>query len=435
MQGKETSGKEPTIRLMRILVLILATFLSAAPTALAEGWKPTLSSHDFGPDRVVAVDKSTQTLMLLERKSPLREILRFPCTTGQVVGDKMVEGDLRTPEGVYFVGHRINRSLDWGLYGDIAYSLNYPNPIDRIKGKTGFGIWIHGRGKEFVPRDTRGCVALRTPDMQDVAREFELGTPVVIASDLDWTADMGEHGAEAAALVDALHGWAEDWQRRDEAFFDRYDAELMSLSMGRSFDGFVANTRNIFAAKPWIHVMVDNVQAVPGPDYWVTSFDQYYRTPGRTTSTGKRFYWMRSEDGAWRIVGREYVPARGGLEEKYIEAKTIEAEAFVESWRKAWLAMDAEGYRDMYAADAVQGKRRGAAAFTEFKKTLWAKSAPVTVSVDELTVRLHPRGLQVAFKQTFEDSSGYGDVGRKTMILSPKGESWTISSEQWRRGG
>ena len=174
---------------------------------------PTLTSHAYGPSRMVAVDKTAQTLIMLERLSPLREIGRFPCTTGQADGDKLVEGDLRTPEGVYFVGHRIKRKLEWGLYGDIAYELNYPNPVDRIKGKTGGGIWIHGRGKEFVPRDTQGCVALKVPDMRDVAREIAYGTPVVIADGLSWTQEPGEQvrsgrvpGRPAQAMGQRLGG-------------------------------------------------------------------------------------------------------------------------------------------------------------------------------------------------------------------------------------
>lgn len=417
---------------MRVLIIVL-TLLMGAASALAEGWAPMLSSHTFGPKRIVAVDKSSQILILLERKSPLHEKFRFPCTTGQSDGDKLVEGDLRTPEGVYFVGHKINRKLDWGLYGDIAYSLNYPNPIDRINGKTGSGIWIHGRGKEFLPRDTRGCVALKVPDMHNVAREFAYGTPVVIADDFGWTHESGEHEQVATVLADRLHAWARDWESRSDAFFTHYDGPLMTLSEGSDFDGFVQHKRNVFAAKPWIHVMVDNIQAIAGPDYWVTWFDQYYRTPGMTSTTGKRFYWKRTPDGEWRIVGREYVPASEDLGPKYLAAKTDEVRTLVESWRQAWLGMDVDAYAALYAERAVQGARRGVTHIADYKKTLWAKTAPVKVSVADLTVKTHPRGLQVAFMQTFEDAEGYSDFGRKTMILSPDGSAWKIESEEWRR--
>jgi murein L,D-transpeptidase YafK len=405
-----------------------------AASARAQGWTPTLSSHVYGPTRIVAVDKASQTLIMLERKSPLHEIRRFPCTTGQSEGDKLAEGDLRTPEGIYFIGQRINRKLDWDLYGDIAYSLNYPNPVDRIKGKTGSGIWIHGRGKEFLPRDTLGCVALKVPDMKDMAQELAYGTPVVIADGLSWTQEPSENDAVATALADELRQWARDWEGQGDSFFDHYDPALMSISEDQSFSAFVAHKRAVFASNPWIEVMVDNIRAIPGPDYWVTWFDQYYRTSGLISNTGKRFYWKQDDRGRWRIVGREYVAASENLKDKYLAAKTLEVRALIESWQAAWLGMDIDAYRSLYTDQAVQGSRRGATRIADYKKTLWAKTSPVKVAVDDLKVTQHPSGLEVAFLQTFEDADGYSDLGRKTMILTPEGDTWKIESEQWRRG-
>ncbi len=418
---------------MRVLITVL-TIVLCATMAFADGWAPTLTSNSYGPERIVAVDKSSQMLHLLEQKSPLREAWRVPCTTGQSVGDKLVEGDLRTPEGVYFIGYKINRKLDWDLYGDLAYSLNYPNPIDKIKGKTGGGIWLHGRGKKFVPRDTLGCVALKVPDMKNVEQAIDYGMPVVIASDLSWTQDAPESGDTAQVLATKLNEWAADWQGEDDNFFSYYDPALMNLSEGLNFKGFVDHKKRVFAAKPWIHVMVDNIRAVPGPDYWVTWFDQYYRTPGMVSTTGKRFYWMKDPEGNWRIVGREYVPASEDLTGKYLSAKSKEVEQVIEAWKTAWLGMDGDTYGSLYTPQAIQGKRRGASNITDYKKTLWAKTPPAMVTVDNLKVVPHPKGLQVAFLQTFEDKGGYSDIGTKTMILTPDGDTWKIESEQWRRG-
>ncbi|BDQ37332.1 hypothetical protein SYK_16920 [Pseudodesulfovibrio nedwellii] len=418
---------------MRVAVVVLTLVMSVS-MAFAEGWTPTLSSHSYGPERIIAVDKASQELIMLEHKSPLHEVFRFPCTTGQSTGDKSVEGDLRTPEGVYFVGYRINRKLDWDLYGDIAYSLNYPNPIDRINGKTGGGIWLHGRGKTFVPRDTLGCVALKVPDMKNVALESDYGTPVVIASDLEWTAESGENDVTALTLGRELDAWANDWQRRDEGFFDHYNAELMTVSDGIDFSRFVTHKQSIFSRQPWIQVMVDNVRAIPGPDYWVTWFDQYYRAPGMASTTGKRFYWQKDDIGQWRIVGREYVPASENLEAKYLASKNGEVQDLVKAWRTAWLATDLDAYVGFYTSRAVQGSRKGLMSIADYKKTLWATKAPVKVEIDGLTVIQHPKGLAVTFNQMFESADGYSDVGRKTMVLTPNGNTWKIDSEQWRRG-
>jgi ketosteroid isomerase-like protein len=208
----------------------------------------------------------------------------------------------------------------------------------------------------------------------------------------------------------------------------------MSISEDQNFSAFVAHKRAVFASNPWIEVMVDNIRAIPGPDYWVTWFDQYYRTSGLISNTGKRFYWKQDGQGRWRIVGREYVAAGENLEGKYLAAKTVEVRALIEAWQAAWLGMDIDAYRSLYTDQAVQGGRRGATRIADYKKTLWAKTSPVKVTVDDLSVTQHPSGLEVAFLQTFEDADGYSDLGRKTMVLTPEGDTWKIESEQWRRG-
>ena len=66
------------------------------------------------PDQaVVAVDKSRQRFFLME-KGKSRDYL---CTTGQAQGDKQVRGDLKTPEGVYFVVRKRTERLDFEEYG------------------------------------------------------------------------------------------------------------------------------------------------------------------------------------------------------------------------------------------------------------------------------------------------------------------------------
>ena len=416
---------------MRVAGAVL-TILLCAVSAYADGWTPTLYSYPFGPTRLLAVDKDEQRLLFFQRMSPLKLAKQFPCTTGQADGDKSNVGDLRTPEGVYFLGGRIPHSLDFELYGDIAYSLNYPNPIDRINGKTGSGIWLHGRGKTLVPRDTRGCVALTVPDIQDLEAEVENGMPVVIAQDVAWSQEGGEEEKMAQLLVERLKTWARDWERRDPAFFNHYDAVRMTLSERRDFKGFIDHKKNVFDAKSWIHVMVDNIQVVRGPDYWVTWFDQYYRTPGMSSTTGKRFYWQQGPDGEWRIVGREYMAPSEDLEVKYLALKSREARKLLADWLAAWQRADLAAYGAFYSAEAVQGGRRGASDIVDYKKGLWESRPPVSVSADKVKIALHDQGLEVTFVQRYTDRSGFSDVGVKTMVLAPAGEGWTIVDEQWR---
>ncbi|MDR2826164.1 MAG: hypothetical protein LBV76_05150, partial [Deltaproteobacteria bacterium] len=58
-------------------------------TAAMQRWDAALSNHSTSPVLLIAVDKQEQKVFAYERRSPLRLIAEFPCTTGQVEGDKL----------------------------------------------------------------------------------------------------------------------------------------------------------------------------------------------------------------------------------------------------------------------------------------------------------------------------------------------------------
>ncbi len=415
-------------------VLLATVFIVAwVGVACAEGWSPTLSSHEWAPERILAIDKDDQTLFLLEHKSPFRAVRELPCTTGQAEGDKKVRGDLRTPEGVYFLGAKIRRHLGWELYGNLAYSLNYPNPVDRIKGKTGSGIWLHGRGKALSPRDTRGCIALKVPDLRSLGDGLAKGTPVMVAKDVSWKTEPGNDAETAMLLVKKVRAWGAAWQARSESFFNYFDPVSFSLSGSGDFAHYKANKERIFRRTPWIRVMVDNIHVIQGPDYWVTWFDQYYRSPSLSQTVGKRLYWQRDAENRWHVVAREYTRASTDLFPAYLADATAKVGAVISRWRAAWQAGDVDAYMACYGRKAVQGSHRGFDDIRNYKKALWEEKPPAKVSVGDLKVFSDPKGVRVAFVQEYEDAAGYADRGMKTLVLAPRGDDWKIQSEEWRK--
>ncbi len=86
--------------------LLLAGLTSLA---FSKGWEPVIDPTPLVPDYVLAVDKEAQKLHLLVHKSPFHAEASFTCATGQVAGDKVVEGDLKTPEGIYFTTGKKDR--------------------------------------------------------------------------------------------------------------------------------------------------------------------------------------------------------------------------------------------------------------------------------------------------------------------------------------
>ena len=83
--------------------------LAAPHLAQAEEWQASLYNEGL-PTHLVAVDKKRQTFMFFEKKSPLKLKYTYPCTTGQLPGDKQALNDLRTPEGIYFAGGQFARA-------------------------------------------------------------------------------------------------------------------------------------------------------------------------------------------------------------------------------------------------------------------------------------------------------------------------------------
>ncbi|WP_432738179.1 L,D-transpeptidase Cds6 family protein [Maridesulfovibrio sp. FT414] len=421
--------------MMQFLRLFLAVFFLVAGLSslcFAQGWQPVLESTALLPEFMVAVDKGSQKLHMLVHQSPLHAEVSFSCATGQASGDKVSEGDLKTPEGVYFTTGKRTGLTDFELYGTMAFPLDFPNPVDRIKGKTGYGIWIHGRGKKLLPRDTKGCVALVNEDISVLDSRVKPGTPVVIGETLSWSGASGQQPAESEELEKLVRKWAADWENRDNAFFDAYSPELFTKSDDSSFKNFRKRKKRIFSSTDWIDIELYNIKALPGPDYWVTWFDQYYRSGRLSSSTSKRLYWQKI-DGKWKIVGREYGPAISSLKGRYLDSKRPEVKAFLERWRSEWLAADLAEYISFYDSMASQGRRRGVSAIGESKKRIWENRKPATLEFGSFELAEHPLGLEVGFLQNYSDVSGYSDKGFKKLVIRPQGDSWLIVDEQWRK--
>lgn len=99
------------------------------------------------------------------------------------VGDKQVEGDGKTPEGLYYIDRR-NPNSEYHL----SIGINYPNERDiaeaeKLGKSPGGDIFIHGRGKpvDFLIRDwTFGCIAVTNDEIEEIYAMVRDGTPVAI---------------------------------------------------------------------------------------------------------------------------------------------------------------------------------------------------------------------------------------------------------------
>jgi L,D-transpeptidase YnhG len=159
----------------------------------------------------IAVDASRSRLYLFENTSSgLKLLADYYISVGKSGIEKSLEGDLRTPLGVYFVTGSLNPKKLKDFYGSGALPINYPNQLDVKRGKTGSGIWLHGTPpQQFsrAPQATDGCVVLANPDLERVIKTVEVrSTPVVIAQSLKWVAPQTVR-ADSKPFEDALSSW------------------------------------------------------------------------------------------------------------------------------------------------------------------------------------------------------------------------------------
>ena len=416
----------------RFFTAVCVLLMCFTTTAHAQGWDPVIEPTPLVPEYILAVDKESQKLHLLIHKSPLHAEASFTCATGQAAGDKEVEGDLKTPEGVYFTTGKRTGLKDYELYGKMAFPLDFPNPVDRIKGKTGYGIWIHGRGKKLVPMDTKGCVALVNDDISYLDETIKPGAPVIIGQNVSWNNSGEVQSADSRELESLVYKWVSDWEARDKGFFEAYAPDLFAKSENRSFKAFANRKKRIFSRAGWIDIEIYNLRALRGPDYWVTWFDQYYRSSRLSSSSSKRLYWQKV-DGHWKIVGREYGPSLHSLKNKYLATKQAGIEKFLDKWKQSWLSADPDKYIALYDSRARQGRLKGSDSIRKNKISIWNGRTPSTVVFGKVSLREHPNGLEAVFKQEYSDSSGYRDRGVKKLVLRPQQDGWVIVDEQWRK--
>ncbi len=145
--------------------------------------------HTSNKARFILVDKSYRMLHLLDAQSNLMRSYRMALGK-EPLGAKHMEGDNKTPEGLYFIHLKNNRSEF-----HLSLRINYPNPQDIAYAKEvgianpGGDIMIHGLPNNPIIRRltrhpkkdwTRGCIAVRDDEIEEIWEHTDLGIWVEI---------------------------------------------------------------------------------------------------------------------------------------------------------------------------------------------------------------------------------------------------------------
>lgn len=231
----------------------------------------------------------------------------FYMTIGKNGTDKHSEGDKRTPMGIYQIAKELPRKGLADLYGAGAFPLDYPNEWDRIQGRGGHGIWLHGVPSDTYsrpPRSSDGCVVVTNPDLKEISRWVQPGaTPVVLTERADWI-DREAWEQARNDLLTRLQTWRATWQGRDADRFLGHYASAFLRGEGRAW---ADSKRHNITEKAWIKVELEDISLFlyPGSEnekpLAYAEFTQRYSSDRLVSQSRKRLYW-RLDEGLWRIV-------------------------------------------------------------------------------------------------------------------------------------
>jgi lipoprotein-anchoring transpeptidase ErfK/SrfK len=174
-----------------VVTLVCVWLLLFSMTAALAGSVPTAIIALPENETAILVEKMTQRLYVYRAGSGIQKpdlVFETACSTGEAPGPKQVEGDKKTPEGVYFLTDEYEDRFLSSIYGAKAFPTDYPNFLDRHMGKTGSAIWIHGTDKKLKPMDTNGCIALENDDVSALSNYITRHvTPVIIQEKIAYT--------------------------------------------------------------------------------------------------------------------------------------------------------------------------------------------------------------------------------------------------------
>ena len=259
-------------------------------------------------EHAIVVEMSTSRLYLYENHNGEPRLVKdFYATIGKNGSGKYIEGDQKTPTGVYFVTGFIEPEELPDLYGDGAFPINYPNAWDQRNGRTGYGIWLHGTPSATFsrpPRDSNGCVIVSNKDLNAISPYIDTGhTPVILADKIEWISTSAWKSRQSQ-FDSYVEQWRKDWESRDaDLYLSHYSRKYSGL--GKDYDSWVAYKRRVNPTKRFIKVDISekSMFLYPGEDgLLVVTFEQDYASDNMKRKFVKRQYWQMGKDGHWRIV-------------------------------------------------------------------------------------------------------------------------------------
>ena len=397
-------------------------------------------------ENVIIVEKDTQTLSLYNLQDEnLNIVFKTPCSTGENEGKKQKAGDKKTPEGIYFLHDEYEDRYLSPIYGKKAFPTDYPNFIDKMAGKNGSAIWIHGTNKLLKPMDSNGCIALENSNILKLSKYVNLdSTPVIMVNTID-KVEQDRLIIQKNDINDMHAKWIQaletgTYQEYLSFYSSSYLPKITWWTDWNKFKGKLLQKQHLDDSDMLFKLKIENRGIYYHDKIYVVLFDFYLTLGNEKTLLGKRKLFL--EYDTYKIIGDLYQKVSKKYQGKTIPLITA-AKSFIHpnqkdlilktirQWLAAWSEKDMDRYARFYSnnfySDGLNKKR-----WVKKKQKLAKQYDYIHVSGKKFKVNLKNNMCEVVFSQKYE-SSGFTAMGTKKLKLVNKGGVWTIYQESWKR--
>ena len=291
---------------------------------------PLISHH------VILVEKKSHTLFIYENRDSYPILIKsHHIATGKFSGDKKIQGDKKTPEGTYTIREFIpsQQLLEtYGkkgeIYGAGAFTLNYPNPIDRIYKKTGSGIWLHStndNSRISAGTDSRGCLVTTDENLMAISHFVELNkTPIIIIQN-NYFLPEKKWLKQRTQLENLFENWLNAWKNEDlKNYLSHYHKKEYFDSFRKNFKNFKNYKRAVFSNRGKPLIEASHISIFAQKDQALIQFIQTYTSKNLSDTGRKSLYLKQNESYEWRIIHENWSKAN----EQYLTGNFTPSQRF-----------------------------------------------------------------------------------------------------------
>ncbi|MDT8339313.1 MAG: L,D-transpeptidase family protein [Sulfurimonas sp.] len=277
-----------------------------------EYWDRVLSDKDttFGYieaySNVLACDKSTSTLHLysLDENKSFNFKKTYDAFTGKLKGDKVKEGDLKTPIGIYQITQKLSRETELDpFYGPLAFVTSYPNIYDSYRGKNGSGIWIHGLPSQDRDEFTRGCIAINNSSIECLDRNIDIEKTILIIDEENIKQNISKD--LLSSILSQLYSWRYSWKYDDIVGYLSFYSPEFVRSDGMSLEEFKKYKTRVFKKIERKTIIFNDINVVPYPNtsnIYQVNFKEFYKSDTFQFSGDKTLIIEVDEDNKINIL-------------------------------------------------------------------------------------------------------------------------------------